>query len=133
MSSESGAAGVRCSPASILVIDDDDTLRVVLARVLAREGYEVLVAEDGSRGIQVFHDNPTVSLVVLDWKMPGMTGDEVLDWLHAARPDLKVVVSSACLPAEVAERFAGRRVTEFIQKPFAARIFVERVRSILAA
>src|SRR5262249_22347802 len=65
--------------ATILLIDDDPTVRQVAERALVRYGYRVLVANDGDAGLQVFKENrDAISLVVLDLTMPHMGGEQTL-------------------------------------------------------
>lgn len=60
----------------ILIIDDDPTIQVVLRRILAPEGYNILIASSGEEGVQIAHEEKP-ALIICDWKMPGITGLDV--------------------------------------------------------
>ena len=91
-------------PIHVLVVDDDDALRRLLARMLTERGYRVDSAADGPGALElVLTLDPDVALV--DVRMPGMTGLELLPKLKARRPSLEVVVMTAFgLAAAVAHR-----------------------------
>jgi DNA-binding NtrC family response regulator len=107
-------------PRTVLVVDDDDTLLRLVARVIARGGDRVLTASSGEAARTLFEEHAdSVDIVVLDVSLPGGEGAQSLmpDML-AARPTLKVIVTSgALLPSPLAlevERIGG----EFLRKPF---------------
>ncbi len=75
------------SAGKILIIDDELTLRQTLARILQRVGFEVTAAETGEQGL-AFLETTDFDLVYLDIRMPGLSGLEVLDLIHASHPTL---------------------------------------------
>jgi len=77
--------------AKILVIDDDDRLRDVLKEMLSRAGHEVLVASDGSVGVEIYRDKKP-DLVITDVIMPEKDGAEVIFELQKEFPDIKMIV-----------------------------------------
>lgn len=77
--------------ATILVIDDEPGIRGLLATILERKGYEVVLADNGSSGLALFQ-RKRPDLVLLDLKMPGLPGTAVLRHLHAIDPDVPVVI-----------------------------------------
>jgi two-component system, NtrC family, response regulator AtoC len=81
-------------PKTILVIDDDESLRRVVEYSLCEEGYRVLLASDGSTGLDSFR-NEAVDLVLTDVRMPEMDGVALLTRLKAMQPDLPVIVLTA--------------------------------------
>ncbi len=70
---------------------------------------------------------------ILDWRMQGMTGEQLFDRLIAIRPGIKVIVASGDNPSEVESAFAGRRVVGFLPKPFKVEALVTAVKILLAA
>ncbi|MBW2709831.1 MAG: response regulator [Deltaproteobacteria bacterium] len=80
-------------PQSILVIDDDETIRELLRAILEREGYRVLEASDGDKGIKQFRETPT-DLVITDIIMPGKEGIETIRDLRREFPDVKIIAIS---------------------------------------
>ncbi|HKU60677.1 MAG TPA: response regulator [Gemmatimonadales bacterium] len=79
--------------ARILVIDDEQAVRDTLARVLQREGHEVLTAIDGVEGLRIWREHGAV-VVILDIHMPRSDGIETLVQLRALQPSLPVIVIS---------------------------------------
>jgi len=78
---------------SILVIDDDEPIRLLLRAILEREGYRVLEAPDGNEGIKQFTEIPT-DLVITDLIMPGKEGIETIRELRQKFPGVKIIAVS---------------------------------------
>jgi CheY-like chemotaxis protein len=79
--------------ARILVIDDDQAVRLTIQLVLERAGHEVTLAGNGTQGVQLFGDDD-FDLLIVDIFMPGMDGLETMRDIHRLRPDVPVVVIS---------------------------------------
>lgn len=92
----------------------------------------VRTAKTGPDALRIFQSQPTISLAILDWRMPGMTGEQVFDELAKKRPDVKVIVATGNDRSDVERAFAGRRVVRFLEKPFTPEVLVSAVRSTLA-
>lgn len=112
----------------IAVVEDEVAIADFLDRGLRTEGYQVLVAVDGSAGERAALD-PDVDLVVLDRMLPGISGDEVLERVRARRPGLPVIMLTA--RAEVVDRVEGldRGATDYLTKPFAFDELLARIRA----
>ena len=95
-------------------------------------GFRVLTAEDGSEGIEVLRQHrDEVTVVLLDLTMPRMGGEQALAHIRTIRPDLPVIVMSGYNETETRERFAGKRVAGFIQKPFESAQLRQLIRNTL--
>src|SRR4051812_41783705 len=81
----------------ILIIDDDESVRSAVRRVLLQAGYEVETAPDGSEGLRMFGDG-RFELVILDIWMPGKNGFEVLTEIRQNNPPARVVTMSGASP-----------------------------------
>jgi CheY-like chemotaxis protein len=119
----SASAAVAAEPSdvrrTVLIVDDDNTVRLLAQTVLQRAGYSTLVAVDGLTALELFARHADeIGLVLLDMTMPRMSGGEVLRTLRALRPELPVVVSSGYLEAEAAEQFGPLGPGGFLQKPY---------------
>lgn len=79
--------------ARILVIDDDEAIRLALRKMLEVDGHEVVEATDGAHGMRLFRENPT-DLVITDILMPEKEGFEVIRELRRDHPDIKVIAIS---------------------------------------
>lgn len=119
--------------ATILVVDDEPTV-LELARVsLEERGFDVLTAADGPSAIALFEErHDEVDAVLLDLTMPFLSGDETLEALFRLKPGLPVVLTSGHGEQEVREKFGGRGLAGFVQKPFRSRELVSQIERALA-
>src|SRR5262249_28481906 len=116
---------------TVLVVDDEDVVRSLAATVLERNGFRVLLAEDGARGIDLFTTRPDgISAVLLDLTMPKVNGQETLSRLRAIRPGVRVLASSGFSAIEAQARFGGV-LDGFLQKPYPARQLVAAIRAVV--
>ncbi|MCU1273021.1 MAG: Chemotaxis protein methyltransferase CheR, partial [Bryobacterales bacterium] len=91
---------------TILVVDDEETVRMVAKRALEHCGYKVVTAEHGQQAIEILASHPEITAVVLDLAMPVMTGDQAAVHLRTQRPDLPIILSSGYPEGEATKRFA---------------------------
>src|SRR5262245_42227047 len=114
---------------TILVVDDEPTLREVVVRYLEREGYRALEAGDGDEAEALVASDPP-SLVILDLMLPGTDGLEVCRRIRA-RSALPVIMLTA--RGEEADRIVGLELgaDDYVTKPFSPRELVARVRTVL--
>jgi len=102
---------------SILLIDDDDSLRRVVEYNLHEEGYRVITAADGTSGLQAFQSQP-IDLVLTDIRMPEMDGLELLTRLKSMHPDLPVVILTAHGTIDSAVDAMKLGAADYLTKPF---------------
>jgi two-component system response regulator HydG len=103
-------------PSTILVVDDDAANRVTLERLLRRESYEVVHAENGREALELVRARP-VDLVLTDLKMPGMSGLDLLKAIRAVDPDVEVLVMTAYGTVETAVEAMKEGAYDFVSKP----------------
>ena len=114
-------------------MEDEPAVRSIVKVTLERFGYRVLLAVNGVEALKIFLQAPDqITVVLLDWTMPLMSGEETLHRLRAIRPDLPVLLSSGYNEAEFIERFPGQGLAGFIGKPYSAATLVDRIRSAIA-
>ncbi len=101
----------------ILVADDEESMRWVLSKALRKKGYSVDLAADGNQALRQVREQ-SYDLVIVDIKMPGMTGLELLDKARELRPDLLVVVMTAEASMKNAVEAMKRGAYDYITKPF---------------
>ncbi len=107
------------SPATVLLVDDDAMVRGVTRLALERMGCRVLVASDGVEGVEIFGRHLSeVDLVILDLTMPRLSGEEVFGQMRRLSPKVRVLLSSGYNETETTNRFAGKGLAGFIQKPY---------------
>jgi CheY-like chemotaxis protein len=137
----SAVAGAAVAPAAapgpsrrgtVLVVDDDESVRTVAARLLERMGFTVVLAADGREGVARFAEDPArFGLVLLDLTMPHLDGEETFRQLRHLRPGVRVILTSGFSHQEVITRFAGKGLAGFVQKPFEAETLMAEVRKVL--
>jgi PAS domain S-box-containing protein len=119
---------------TVLVIDDEETVRRTSTRILEILGFTVRTAVDGADGLAQFRATPgEFALVLLDLTMPQLGGREVLQAIHALRPAQRVVLMSGYRAEEAAQRFAATGPEVFLEKPFRLAELRAAVRAALAA
>jgi PAS domain S-box-containing protein len=118
---------------TILVADDDDGIRRMTHTALERLGYQVLLASNGEEAIQIFLErHREIAVVILDWAMPIMNGNEALKRILAIDPAATVLMSSGYAETETLERVGARLPAGFLQKPYTTSYLAERLREIIA-
>jgi PAS domain S-box-containing protein len=118
---------------TVLVIDDEDTVRAVTARALRSAGFQVVTAPDGRAGIEVYRNHrDEIVCVLLDLTMPVLDGEDALRGLREIDPDVKVILMSGYSEQEALTRFAGQPVAAFIEKPFELDHLLETFRRVVA-
>ncbi len=101
----------------LLIVDDEPSIRKVLAAHLTREGYEVITAQDGGEGISLLNREP-FQAVVTDLQMPGIGGLEVLHWCRSNHPGLPVIIITAHGTVDTAVEAIKLGAHDYVTKPF---------------
>ncbi|HPP58697.1 MAG TPA: PAS domain S-box protein [Candidatus Hydrogenedens sp.] len=116
----------------ILVVDDEKLVRDTVRNMLEISGYKVITAEDGLQAIQIYRDNQSqIDLVLLDMTMPQLDGEETFRELRRINPKVKVILSSGYNEKDVIERFVGKGLIGFIQKPYVLSTLLNTIHSTL--
>jgi len=116
---------------AVLVIDDEEFIRSVTQSALSRQGYEVLLAENGPEALRIFDSRPNdITLILLDINMPQMSGREVLSELSKRGVQVPVLVMSGFSEMEVNRHFEGLRIAGILEKPFSTRDLARSVEKI---
>jgi len=101
----------------ILIVDDDESIRRMLAAVLGREGYQTATAKDGEEGLALFRSN-SPDIVLMDIRMPGLSGIEAMSAMLELRPGAAVILMTAYADLETAVQAIKNGVFDFVIKPF---------------
>jgi len=121
-------------PITVLVAEDEDSLRALVIRLLGDQGYRILDARDGAEALHLAHLAwPYLHLVVTDVVMPGMGGAELGRRLAFDCPGLPVLYMSAYGPGDIFHRGAPDASIPFLPKPFTHQEFLAVVQGLLAA
>ena len=120
-------------PARILVVDDDEELRVKHRALLEKAGYVVEEAADGGEALTILRDDPAFSLVLLDLKMPGADGLEVLRSIRDAVDTfaLPVMISTGTRASRSEAELLDAGADDYLEKRVSAARFLARVKAIL--
>jgi PAS domain S-box-containing protein len=116
---------------SVLVVDDDASVRGVLVDALTSHGYRVLEAADGQAAVAVLRREPAVALVVLDMILPGMGGREVFRRIRAERRDVRVILSTGFSEDGDAQAVLAEGGDGILRKPYRPHDLAQRVREVL--
>lgn len=117
---------------TVLVVEDEESVRQLVVECLKMRGYHVLSASDGAKALMVseYHEGP-IHLVVSDVVMPGMKGPEVVKKISEKRPDVKVLFMSGYSDGAVVHHGFLCADNAFIEKPFGLENMAQKVREIL--
>ena len=116
----------------VLIIDDEETVRTVAARMLAALGFTTEAAVDGREGVEKYRANPArYNLVLLDLTMPHMDGEETFRQLRHTNPGVKVLLMSGYSEQEAVGPFTGKGLAGFVQKPFEVERIIHALQQVL--
>ncbi|MBI4774164.1 MAG: response regulator [Deltaproteobacteria bacterium] len=117
---------------TVLLVEDEEQVRVLANAILTRQGYAVLVAKHSAEALLVLEGhNGAVNLLLTDVVMPGMNGRELYNRCVEKHPDLKVLYMSGYTDNVIAHRGVLEEGVHFIQKPFSVQTLASKVREAL--
>jgi len=116
---------------NLMIVDDEPIVRKSLSDWLKEEGFDILTAEDGYKAIELI-EKEKVDCVILDLKMPGIDGIQVLKEIKARRPETKVIMITAYGTIQNAVEAMKIGATDYITKPFDPEEIVESIRRALS-
>jgi CheY-like chemotaxis protein len=133
--SQSTSAQFRGGNETILLAEDDPSLRASVRKAIAQLGYRVLEAPTGVKALEVWKQNrDEISLLLTDLVMPdGMTGKDLAQKLHEESPKLKVIYMSGYSVEVVGKDFPLKEGENFLTKPFQASKLAKTIREKLDA
>lgn len=126
----SSPSGIVVAMETILVVEDDQRIQKALSRLFEAEGFQVQIAKDGNSGLDSFRASRP-SAVVLDLKLPGISGRDVCREMKQAVPSLPVVILSAV--TDVADKVLLLEIgaDDYVTKPFSPRELLARVEAAM--
>ena len=103
----------------VMVVDDEESVRAVTARILETFGFQVVLAVDGRDCLEkLLQNREPLRFILMDLTMPHLSGEEALRHVRAIRQDLPIILMSGYSPEELQLRFGGKGFAGFLQKPF---------------
>ncbi len=130
MATEAAARPRSAPPPRVLVVDDEQSMRELLEIVLRREGYDVVIADNGRAAVSALESQP-VDLLISDIKMPDMSGVDVLRAARGIDPDILAIMITAFASTETAVEALRLGAHDYISKPFKVDELKLRVRKAL--
>ncbi len=116
----------------ILVCDDEETVRLIAKQMLESHEFSVLLASDGREAVELYQKNfQQIELVILDMTMPHMNGEDAFREMRRINKNVKVILSSGYNEQEATNRFVGKGLAGFIQKPYTINTFISKIYEIL--
>ncbi|MFO8009460.1 MAG: response regulator [Dehalococcoidia bacterium] len=115
---------------TVMVVDDDESLRDIVARALRDEGYQVVKAMDGQDALDLIARRK-FDLVFLDIRMPGFHGQDVLTLIKSTKPEIPVVMLTAVTEQESEDEAIRRGANAYLRKPCNLEDIVKVAREFL--
>ena len=123
---------IRGGTETILLAEDDESVRMLVERSLRDLGDTLLVTRNGEEAIEIFHQNSDkISLALLDIVMPLKGGKDAYEGMHQIKPELKVIFMSGYSANSVHESFVLIAGVPFLPKPFSPSSLARKVREVL--
>ncbi len=117
---------------TVLVVDDNASVRTVVTMMLENAGYQVLAAPDGPSALDIFRESgDRIGAVLLDVTMPEMSGDVVLRKLRDMDRGVRVILTTGWNEQETRARLPDAHPTAFLMKPFRPDNLVDAIRSVV--
>ena len=116
---------------SVLIVDDEASVRDTARLALAREGYGILTASDGHTAIELMYTEDTaqkVCALLCDLEMPDVSGKEVIDHFRKHFPSIPIIVLSGASDEVYLEGITQEGVYDWLRKPFTRELLLEKVR-----
>lgn len=117
---------------TVMLVDDEPSVREVGRSMLERKGYSVILAGDGREALDIFRErHGEIDCVILDLTMPHLDGDETFREMRKLDSGVKVIISSGYNKQDVTQRFVGKGLAGFIQKPYRLSELNARVQEVI--
>jgi two-component system, cell cycle sensor histidine kinase and response regulator CckA len=116
---------------TLLVVEDEKTVRKVMTEILNAQGYTVLEAENGNRALSLIRSDNSIDMVITDVIMPGINGRELIDLIKKEKPDIRFLYVSGYTDNDVIRQGVETNRYDFLQKPFSSQQLSEKIREIL--
>ncbi|MBT3198686.1 MAG: response regulator [Phycisphaerales bacterium] len=117
---------------TILIADDEETVCAVGKQMLTRMGFDVLTAADGREAVDLFKQNADdIVCVLMDLTMPHMDGEQAFRQLRRIQSDVAVILCSGYNKQDATQRFAGKGLAGFVQKPYSMATLQDKLMEVL--
>ena len=113
------AAAMGTEDSKVLVVDDEEMLRIAVCKMLRKKNFSVLEAKDGHAALEIFRSRSLeIGVILLDMTLPGISGRKLFDELRRIRPDIRIILTTAYSKEMAANTLGGPQAWGFIRKPY---------------
>ncbi len=117
---------------TVLIIDDEESIRQITCQTLTAFGYRTLLAADGDQAVALYASRRSdISVVLTDMMMPGMDGSATISRLIEIDPHVRIIATSGITGNRGLAESAGKSVFDFLQKPYSAETLLKSLRQVL--
>ena len=117
---------------TILIVDDETSIRNVCSLYLRKSGYQIMQSENGEEALEIFRSaNEKIDLVLLDLNMPGIGGHRCLEELYKIDPKTPVLISSGSFCESETDTFKANGAVGLVSKPIELKQLVQTIKTIL--
>jgi signal transduction histidine kinase/integral membrane sensor domain MASE1/CheY-like chemotaxis protein len=119
---------------TVLVVEDEQPMVLLLTNALVKAGYQSIIAMDGEEAIDLYRQNrDKIDIVLMDLGLPKVTGADVIRLMKKQDPNIKVIVTTGYLEPELKSELLGTGVKDYIHKPYSVDTVVKTVQSALSS
>lgn len=119
-------------PTTILVIEDDDLVRKSMTAILGVYGLNVLLADSGRTGLEIFESRMNeINVILLDFTLPDMAGTTVFEKIRSLRRDMPVIVTSGYAEDSVIAQFSSEEKLLFLPKPSPFGVLIAKIKQAI--
>ncbi|MCP4570547.1 MAG: response regulator [FCB group bacterium] len=112
-----------------LVVDDEEMIRVLLEKILARIGYRVILAEDGREVVKIYaRRQDKIHLAVIDLLLPGLSGEETAEYIRTCGEDVAILLTGGRRPSPT--KMSSGPADGFLAKPFRLQALIDAVEKV---
>ena len=116
---------------TVLIIEDDFSSRIYFKKVLEEINLHILEAPGGKEGIRIFSENPDISVVLLDIRLPGTSGFDILKELKKIRPKIPVIAQTAFAMAGDKENCLAAGFDDYVSKPINKNTLIQKLQKFI--
>jgi two-component system cell cycle sensor histidine kinase/response regulator CckA len=121
------------SAPTVLVVEDDQQVRVFLRELLSNEGYRIVEASTGAEGLKVAEETGQIDLLLADMLLPELSGFDLAEQLLERRPGMKILFVTGYVEGDIVQRSLNELGASFLDKPFHPNVLLQRVRDAVGA
>jgi PAS domain S-box-containing protein len=132
MTAEAASRNYASGRGTVLVVEDEEAMVLLLIKVLSKAGYKTLTAMDGEEAINLYHHyKDEIDIVVLDLGLPKLTGFDVMRQLKELKPGVSIIITTGYLQPALKPEILQAGVKDCIYKPYLVHDLVEKIGSLI--